>query len=146
MKRHLIGAALAAAILLSGTGHAQERVGAPPVTMNDAMGQFWGLEASPQPDGGLAIVTVPGLAGTVTQTGNTVTTAGTFQTALAAGTSRHGCFVQNTSAGAEYVTVASPATEAASRQLAAGQVYQCVGQAVEITSAAAGAAYEVESW
>lgn len=135
-------------VLIPALAGAQQRA-TPPITMNDAMGQFWGVEGIVQPDGGVAVVTSPSaaLSAAVTQTGGTVTTANTFQTVLGATLLRKGCVIQNTSANVEYISVAASPTEAASRQLAAGAVYNCVsGQQVQITSATAASTFEVESW
>jgi hypothetical protein len=137
---------VAGALLVPGVAHAQMRT-EPAIGMNDASGQFWELEGTTSADGGVAIGTFPALVATVTQTGGAATTAGTFQTALAQNLLRHGCVIQNTSAATEFVSVNPSPTEAVSRQLAAGAVYQCVStQAVEITSGTAAAAYGVESW
>ena len=117
--------------------------------MNDAMGQFWGLEAAPQPDGGLAIVTSPtaALPTSQAQTSGTVTTAGVFQTALTGGPYRHGCIIQNVSPANEYVTVSTIPSIAASRLILPDGVYQCVSTlAIEITSLTAGSTFEVENW
>ena len=48
-------------------------------------------------------VTTTPLALTTTPTGSTVTTHGTFQSALASSATRKGCLLQNTSADTEYV-------------------------------------------
>lgn len=133
-------------LLLPAAAYAQMKA-TPPITMNDAMGQFWSLEGMTTADGAVAIGTYPALTATITQTNGTVSAASTFQTALAASTARRGCVVQNTSTATEYVSVNASPTEAASRQLAAGAVYQCASsQAIEITSGTAAAAFEVESW
>ena len=109
--KSLLGAVMAGlvacSLFVSSAARAQMR-STPPGPMNDASGQFWGLEAAPQPDGGLAIITTPALGFAVQQIGGTVVAAEVFQTAISASTSRHGCIVQNLSPANEYVTVSTP--------------------------------------
>ena len=64
---------------------------------------------------------------TTTQTGSTVTTHLTFQTALASNASRHGCTVTNTSADVEYVFFGAngSATTSNSIPVTAGSQVSC---------------------
>lgn len=64
---------------------------------------------------------------TTTQSGGTVTTHGTFQSALASSGARQGCTLQNTSADLEYVFFGATgsATTSNSYQLGAGQSLNC---------------------
>ena len=72
--------------------------------------------------------TAPGPANyTTTQTGSTVTTHLTFQTALASNASRHGCTITNTSTDTEYVFFGAngSATTSNSLPVAAGGQATC---------------------
>lgn len=71
---------------------------------------------------------VIGTGKTTTQIGSTVTTHGTFQSALASSGTRKGCMVQNTSADVEYVFFGATgsATTSNSFQLQSGQSLSCI--------------------
>ena len=64
-----------------------------------------------------------------TQSPATVTTGGTFQTALPANPSRTSCLIQNTSAHTAYVYWLATGTPSLTNalQVQAGAVFQCVG-------------------
>jgi hypothetical protein len=65
----------------------------------------------------------------------TITTAGTFQSVLAANVNRHGCTIQNTSADTEYVFFGANASATTSNalQLSPGASVSCAGNGVVLT-------------
>lgn len=90
---------------------------------------------------------------TVFWAAGSVTTAGTFTTALGANQYRRGCQIQNTSTSTEYIGSSGSPTETNTFQIAAGATYNCAtgngyvdAGLVQITSGAAGATYVVASW
>jgi len=100
----------------------------------------------------------PWWSATTTQAAGTITTGGTFQTALAASTGRHGCLIQNQSSHVMFVymgTLAN-ATEAKSYQITAlggvKDTFPCnqgpfvLTDAVNITTSANSDPYVVLSW
>jgi hypothetical protein len=84
--------------------------------------------------------------------GTTSATAGTYTTALAASTTRLGCFLQNTSAGTMYVFVGSgQASIATSHPIGPGGTFSCasgntiLSDALQVANSAASAAYVGEA-
>ncbi len=82
-----------------------------------------------------------------------VSTANTFQVALPQSYLRHGCQIQNTSSGVEFIGTASTPTVTNTDQIQPGQPYNCLvsGSAVDqanvwITSATVGSTYVVTTW
>lgn len=89
---------------------------------------------------------------TSTTTNGTVTTANTFQSALAANPTRKGCAIYNTSANAELVFLGAPgsATAANAIPIAAGGSFNCgsfqgivITDQISITSATAASTFVV---
>jgi hypothetical protein len=74
-------------------------------------------------------VPIQGATYTSTEVGVTLGTAGTFSSALASNTSRHSCYVQNTSTDTEYYFFGATgsATTANSFQVPSGQSFNCAG-------------------
>lgn len=72
---------------------------------------------------------------TSTEAALTMTTAGTFQSVLAANLARHGCTIQNTSADTEYVYFGAnaSATTANALQLPPGAAITCSSNGVVLT-------------
>lgn len=77
-------------------------------------------------DGTLAI---GGSKVTSTVAGGTITTAGTYQTVLAANAARQGCFIQNTSSATMKFFLGPPgsASDATSLIVVAGGTFSCLG-------------------
>lgn len=91
---------------------------------------------------------------TSTSVAGSVATANTYQSALAASSTRKGCAIYNTSANAELIYLGSPgaATTAASIPLPAGGSFNCgsfqgivLTDQISITSATAGSTFVVVS-
>jgi len=98
-------------------------------------------------------VTVTPQAVTVTWAGGSVTTGGSFQSALAASSSRNGCQIQNTSSAIEYINSSASPTTSNSNQINPYGTYTCsvtsmlVDQAaIKISGATTGQTYVVSSW
>lgn len=151
MKPSLIWGALAAALALSCASLASAQVQVPVV--RDTAGRAIGATAVITVDASGNYV-VPGVGvttATSTQTAGTVATANTFQSVLAASSTRRGCLIVNTSAAVEYVFLGAPgsATIPSSFPLAAGQSFSCVAgrivvaDQISMTSATAGASFVV---
>lgn len=86
--------------------------------------------AAPTSGGAIPIVPTPSDL-TTTQVGGAITTHGTFQSALAASTTRKGCLYTNTSLDTEYVFfgLTASATTSNAHQVAPGAGMSCATQA-----------------
>jgi hypothetical protein len=91
---------------------------------------------------------------TSTTTPGSVTTANTYQSALASNTSRNGCTIQNTSTSTMRVYVGAPgsATDGSAFQIASGGSFSCaspggivITDQISVASATAAASYVVVS-
>jgi hypothetical protein len=91
---------------------------------------------------------------TSTTTPGSVTTANTYQSALASNTSRNGCTIQNTSTSTMriYVGAVGSATDAGAFQIAAGGSFSCaspggivITDAISVASSTATSSYVVVS-
>lgn len=109
---------------------------------------------------GVVVINADGSTGSVpirstsTSTAGSVTTANTFQSALAAAPARKGCAIYNTSSAVELVYLGAPggATAAASIPVPAGGSFNCgsfqglvLTDQISITSATAAATFVVVS-
>lgn len=129
MKKLLTGAVMLAAIVFAAPVAAQMRA-TPPITMNDAMGQFWGLNGFVSGSGvDIAVQCTSGCSGssaisavTATSRGITLTTGGTDQTIAAANATRKVLVIQN------------PCVAVSQGIAAAESVFVNIGAAASLTS------------
>lgn len=89
---------------------------------------------------GNSIATVAAKAVTTTETGGTVTTHTTFQSALASDAARNGCTIQNTSVDTEYVFFGATVSATTSNSFALGPASVAGGQGGSINCAVGGLA------
>lgn len=149
LRRKLLAVAGAAAFFVSGAATAQ--VTAPTYSSpggNTLVAQGVIMLNSDGTSGALPQRT------TSTTTNGSVTTANTFQSALAANPARRGCAIYNTSANPELIFLGAPGTATAANgiPLTAGGAFNCgsfqgivLTDQISITSATAGSTFVVVS-